>query len=97
MKSQMQSSGRGDTEVNIMKIQNVKDIDGFFKIVDRCKGKVELVTGEGDRLNLKSKLTQFVSLAKVFADDIIPEMDLVVYEPEDAIHFINFMAGDASK
>lgn len=96
-KVKMKSSGRGDKEENIMKIQNVKDIDGFFKIVDGCKGKVELVTGEGDRLNLKSKLSQFVSLAKVFADDVIPEMDLVVYEPEDAVHFINFMAGDASR
>ena len=41
-----------------MKVQNITDIDKFFKVVDSCKGKVELVTGEGDRLNLKSKLSQ---------------------------------------
>ena len=35
-----------------MKIDNVKDIDGFFKVVDSCKGRIELVTAEGDRLNL---------------------------------------------
>ena len=35
-----------------MKVQNISDIDGFFKVVDACSGKVELVTGEGDRLNL---------------------------------------------
>ena len=81
----------------IMKIQNVTDVEGFFKLVDHCKGKVELVTGEGDRLNLKSKLSQYVSLAKIFADDMIPEMELVVYDPDDAVHFINYMAGDASK
>ena len=40
-----------------MKVQNITDIDKFFKVVDSCKGKVELVTGEGDRLNLKSKLS----------------------------------------
>lgn len=39
-----------------MKVQNITDIDKFFEEVDSCKGKVELVTGEGDRLNLKSKL-----------------------------------------
>ena len=31
-----------------MKVQNITDIDKFFKVVDSCKGKVELVTGEGD-------------------------------------------------
>ena len=42
-----------------MKIKNIKDVDGFFKVIDSCAGKVELITGEGDRLNLKSKLCQY--------------------------------------
>ena len=45
-----------------MKVSNIKDIEKFFEVVDSCQGKVELVTGEGDRLNLKSKLSQYVSL-----------------------------------
>ena len=49
-----------------MKIRNIKDIDGFFHVIDSCDGKVELITGEGDRLNLKSKLCQYVSLASIF-------------------------------
>lgn len=49
-----------------MKIQNITNIEKFFEVVDSCKGKVELVTGEGDRLNLKSKLSQYVSMAKLF-------------------------------
>ena len=44
-----------------MKVSHIKDIDKFFEVVDSCKGRVELVTGEGDRLNLKSKLSQYVS------------------------------------
>ena len=48
-----------------MKVQNITDVEGFFKVVDSCKGRVELVTGEGDRLNLKSKLSQYVSLANI--------------------------------
>ena len=38
-----------------MKVHNITDIEGFFKVVDQCRGRVELITGEGDRLNLKSK------------------------------------------
>jgi len=74
-----------------MKIQNVKDIDKFFSTIDKCSGKVELVTGEGDRLNLKSKLTQYVALAKCFSDGTIPEMELVVYEREDIDRLLDFM------
>ena len=29
-----------------MKVQNITDIEGFFKVVDSCEGKVELVTGD---------------------------------------------------
>ena len=39
-----------------MKVSNIKDIEKFFDVVDSCEGRVELVTGEGDRLNLKSKI-----------------------------------------
>ena len=49
-----------------MKVTHITDIDKFFEVIDSCKGRVELVTGEGDRLNLKSKLSQYVSLANKF-------------------------------
>ena len=66
-----------------MKVQNITDIDAFFKTVDECKGRVELVTGEGDRLNLKSKLSQYVSMANIFSNGEIPELEVIAYEPED--------------
>ena len=34
-----------------MKVQNITDVEGFFKVVDSCEGKVELVTGAGDSLH----------------------------------------------
>lgn len=40
-----------------MKVKHIEDLDRFFEVIDECKGRVVLVTGEGDRLNLKSKLT----------------------------------------
>ena len=74
-----------------MKIQNITDIEGFFKVVDECSGKVELVTGEGDRLNLKSKLSQYVSMANIFSNGEIPELEIIAYEKEDTDRLIKFM------
>ena len=74
-----------------MKVTNIKDVEKFFQVVDSCKGRVELVTGEGDRLNLKSKLSQIVSLANVFTNGEIPELELVAYEREDIDKLMNFM------
>lgn len=78
-----------------MKIRNITDIEGFFKAVDSCKGKVELVTGEGDRLNLKSKLSQYVSLANIFSQGSaeIPELEIVAYDKEDMVKLLDYMIG----
>ena len=77
-----------------MKVSNIKDIEKFFEVVDSCQGKVELVTGEGDRLNLKSKLSQYVSLANIFSAGEIPELEIVAAEKEDIDRLINFMMND---
>ena len=73
-----------------MKLTHIEDVDGFFKVVDSCKGKVELVSAEGDRLNLKSKLSQFISFEKILGIGEIPELELVVYDHDDVAKFINF-------
>ena len=74
-----------------MKVQNITDVDQFFKVIENCKGRVELVTGEGDRLNLKSKLSQYVSLANIFSDGTIAELEIIAYEPEDTHKLVEFM------
>ena len=74
-----------------MKIQNINNVEKFFQVVDACSGKVELVTGEGDRLNLKSKLCQYVSMANIFSNGEIPELEIIAYEPEDISKLVNFM------
>lgn len=74
-----------------MKIKNIKNVDEFFKMIDQCSGSVELVTNEGDRLNLKSKLCQVVALAGVFSCEEIPEMELVASEQEDIMKIVDFM------
>ena len=77
-----------------MKIQNINNIEKFFQVVDSCAGRVELVTGEGDRLNLKSKLCQYVSMANIFSNGEIPELEIIAYEKEDIDKLIGFMMGN---
>ena len=74
-----------------MKVQNITNIDKFFSVIDDCTGRVELVTGEGDRLNLKSKLSQYVSMANIFSNGEIPEVELIAYEKEDIDRLVKFM------
>ena len=74
-----------------MKITNLSNVEGFLKTVSECKGTVELVTKEGDRLNLKSELTKYVALTSFFKDSKIPEMEVILSEPDDAVNIINFL------
>lgn len=76
-----------------MKVQNIDNIEKFFEVVDACVGKVELVTGEGDRLNLKSKLCQYVSMASIFSNGEIPELEIIAYEKDDIDRLIAYMLG----
>lgn len=67
-----------------MKIDRIRDIEGFFSAIDSCTGHVELLTAEGDRLNLKSKLSQYISLANIFSSEtVIPGLEIIVSDPED--------------
>lgn len=74
-----------------MKLQNITDVDKFFKVIDECKGTVELVSNEGDRINLKSKLAQYLSMATIFSNGYIKELELVAYEREDIDRLIQYM------
>ena len=80
-----------------MKVSNIKDVEKFFEVVDSCTGRVELVTGEGDRLNLKSKLSQYVSMANIFSNGEIPELEVIAYEKEDTDKLIQFMIDGGNK
>lgn len=74
-----------------MKIQNITDVEKFFQVIDKCTGTVELVSPEGDRINLKSKLAQYVSMANIFSNGYIKELELVAYDRDDIDRLIKFM------
>lgn len=66
-----------------MKVKKVTNISDFFQVVDSCKGRVELLTGEGDRLNLKSKLCQYLSISQIFAKSEDLHLEIIASEEED--------------
>lgn len=74
-----------------VKIKNITEPQKFFELLKDCKGKVELVTSEGDRLNLKSTLCQYIALTQMFKDAQIEELDLIVSEPEDMSLLLNYL------
>ena len=74
-----------------MKIKNINEPAKFFEVLQDCKGKVELVTSEGDRLNLKSTLCQYIMLTKMFTEAKIDELELLVSEPEDLDLLLNYL------
>lgn len=76
-----------------MIINHISDIEKFFEVIDSCTGKIELVSDDL-RLNLKSKLAQYVSLANIFSGGgEIPELELIAYNQEDVNKLIAFMIG----
>ena len=51
-----------------MTLENISNIEGLFKVIQNCVGKVELVSDEGDCINLKSRLAQYMTVAGAFSD-----------------------------
>lgn len=74
-----------------MKLENIQDVNRFFEVIDHCKGKIEIVSPEGDKLNIKSKLTQFVLAAKIFDNPIIKDLEIIAEKPEDKARLIDYM------
>lgn len=74
-----------------MIIRNIEDIEGFFNVVESCKGRVQLITEEGDILNLKSKLCKLVAMSKIFQNNEIGDLEVVCAEKEDIERLMNFM------
>lgn len=75
-----------------MKLFHIQNVDKLFEIIDSCTDKVELVSLDGDRINLKSKLAQYVALAKIFSnEEIVKELELITYNQNDVMMLMNFM------
>ncbi|HHT24846.1 MAG TPA: hypothetical protein GXZ76_04935 [Clostridiaceae bacterium] len=66
-----------------IKIKKV-NIDAFIAALDNCKGNVWLTTDEGDKYNLRSKLSQLVGLSSILKGADIVDAELLIENEEDA-------------
>lgn len=74
-----------------MKLKNISDLDKFFHVINQCEDTVELSLPEGGSVNLKSKLSQYFSMATVFSGGLIKELSLTTHNPKDSERLIRFM------
>lgn len=74
-----------------MTLTNVTNVEKLLKTIEECEGRVELVTEQGDRYNLKSKLSQYVSFVKILANSTIPSIEILTSNRADAQRLMKFM------
>ena len=74
-----------------MKMQGVIDLEKFLKLLDGCEGQVLMVTENGDRFNMTSKISQYVAVTKILSQDEIPEVEIIANNPEDEKKLIAFL------
>ena len=66
----------------IMSMHNI-NVSEFLAVLDTCEGNVYLVTRDGDKLNLRSKLSQLVGLTQLIEGGKIVEASIVCDNKND--------------
>ena len=72
-----------------MKLANISEVDNFLKTVNECNGEVWLESTEGDRINLKSRLSQYVAIGMLISAEG-DSLELYCSNHEDEIRFFKF-------
>lgn len=67
---------------SVLSMHNV-NVSEFLSVLDTCEGDVFLITRHGDRLNLKSKLSQLLGLTRVIEGGKIVNASIVCENKED--------------
>ncbi len=66
------------------------DVPEFLKVLDSCEGELYLMTRDGDRLNLKSKLCQLVGLTRLIEGGKIAEAFIMCEKVSDESKLFRF-------
>ena len=74
-----------------MKLVNITEVDNFLKIVDECNGDVWLESIDGDKINLKSRLSQYVAINALITCEN-DKLELFCALPEDEQRFFKFFS-----
>lgn len=72
-----------------MKLKTNIEVQDFLKAVDRCAGNVYLLSEQGDRLNLKSVISRYVSVGKLLSEEG-DNLELFCDKREDEQNFFSF-------
>lgn len=74
-----------------MKLYNI-DVKRLTKLLDNAKGNVYMITDDGNKLNLKSKLCQLYGVHTLLekAKDSTVSAELSVENPEDELMLVNY-------
>lgn len=67
-----------------------RDFKEMCEVIDTCEGNVYLVTPEGDKLNLKSKLCQLIGLGTILGHANVTNARLVCDNKEDEAKLFRF-------
>ena len=73
----------------ILSLHNV-DVTKFLAVLDTCEGNVYLMTRDGDKLNLKSKLCQLIGLTSLIEGGKIAEAFVVCDNEADESKLFRF-------
>ncbi|NLC84639.1 MAG: hypothetical protein GX749_06145 [Ruminococcaceae bacterium] len=73
-----------------MKVFNV-DVEEFSMMIQQCKGKVTIITEDGDRLVTNSMLSALVGYAEILKVGSMKEIEFECELPEDRVRVLDFM------
>lgn len=73
-----------------MKVFNV-DFHNFIRVIDKCEGKVWLITKEENKINLKSKLSQYVGVFNLLEAGDIEIANIKCEKDEDSERIFRFL------
>lgn len=72
-----------------MKLTNVEELNGFLSAVDKCKKDVYLMSAQGDKLNLKSLFSRYISMGRLLSENG-ENLELFCDSREDEMNFYEF-------
>ena len=73
----------------ILSLHNI-DVTAFLAVLDTCEGNVFLVTRDGDKLNLKSKLSQLLGLTQLIEGGKIADASIICENKDDERKLFRF-------
>lgn len=73
-----------------MKINHIKNIGDFFNMINSCKGEVSLISADGDKIVLTSKLSRFVVTA-LNESQLLGELEIIASEREDIEKIVDYL------